>query len=173
MTPLQKLSVFLKPYWKEVIIGPLLMAIEVAMDLTQPRLMQRIVDVGIAQLKMPVVIRVSVGSKYGAQHSQDWSALAAHIPGLKVVFPVTPYDAKGLMNSALQGTDPVVFFESQRIYDIGEQFHEGGVPEDYYEIPMGEPDVKKEGNDITILTVGATLYRALDAAKTLKERNDV
>lgn len=121
-------------------------------------------------LKMPVVIRVSVGSKYGAQHSQDWSALAAHIPGLKVVFPVTPYDAKGLMNSALQGTDPVVFFESQRIYDIGEQFHEGGVPEGYYEIPMGEPDVKKEGSDITVLTVGATLYRALDAAKTLEEK---
>ncbi|MDD4425018.1 MAG: thiamine pyrophosphate-dependent enzyme, partial [Mariniphaga sp.] len=61
-------------------------------------------------LKMPVVIRVSVGSKYGAQHSQDWTALAAHIPGLKVVFPAAPYDAKGLMNAALQGTDPVVLF---------------------------------------------------------------
>lgn len=121
-------------------------------------------------LKMPVVIRVSVGSKYGAQHSQDWTALAAHIPGLKVVFPVTPYDAKGLMNSALQGTDPVIFFESQRIYDIGEMFHEGGVPEGYYEIPLGEPDVKRTGNDVTILTVGATLYRALDAAKTLEEK---
>ncbi len=96
-------------------------------------------------LKMPVVIRVSVGSKYGAQHSQDWTALAAHIPGLKVIFPATPYDAKGLMNSALQGTDPVIVFESQRIYDIGEQFHEGGVPEGYYEIPLGEPDVKREG----------------------------
>lgn len=124
-------------------------------------------------LKMPVVIRVSVGSKYGAQHSQDWTALAAHIPGLKVVFPVTPYDAKGLMNSALQGTDPVVFFESQRIYDIGEQFHEGGVPEGYYEIPMGEPDVKKAGNDVTILTIGATLYRALEAAKTLEEKYNI
>ena len=121
-------------------------------------------------LKMPVVIRVSVGSKYGAQHSQDWTALAAHIPGLKVVFPVTPYDAKGLMNAALQGTDPVIFFESQRIYDIGEQFHEGGVPAKYYEIPLGEPDVKKEGSDVTILTIGATLYRALDAAKTLEEK---
>jgi 2-oxoisovalerate dehydrogenase E1 component len=121
-------------------------------------------------LKMPVVIRISVGSKYGAQHSQDWTALVAHIPGLKVVFPVTPYDAKGLMNSALQGTDPVIFFESQRLYDIGEQFHEGGVPEEYYEIPMGEPDVKREGKDVTILTIGATLYRALDAAKTLEEK---
>ncbi len=121
-------------------------------------------------LKMPVVIRVSVGSKYGAQHSQDWTALAAHIPGLKVVFPVSPYDAKGLMNSALQGTDPVIFFESQRLYDIGEQFHKGGVPEGYYELPIGEPDVKKEGNDVTILTIGATLYRALDAAKILEEK---
>lgn len=121
-------------------------------------------------LKMPVVVRVSVGSKYGAQHSQDWTSLAAHIPGLKVVFPVTPYDAKGLMNAALQGTDPVIFFESQRIYDVGEQFHEGGVPEGYYEIPLGEPDVKREGKDITILTIGATLYRALDAAKVLEEK---
>lgn len=115
-------------------------------------------------LKMPVVVRVSVGSKYGAQHSQDWTSLCTHIPGLKVVFPATPYDAKGLMCSALQGTDPVIFFESQRIYDIGEQFHEGGVPKEYYEIPIGEPDVKREGGDVTILTIGATLYRAMKAA---------
>jgi 2-oxoisovalerate dehydrogenase E1 component len=119
-------------------------------------------------LKMPVVLRVSVGSKYGAQHSQDWTSLVAQIPGLKVCFPVTPYDAKGLMNSALQGTDPVIYFESQRIYDIGEQFHAGGVPEGYYEIPFGEPDVKKTGNDLTILTVGYTLYPALEAAKILE-----
>ncbi len=122
-------------------------------------------------LKMPVVLRVSVGSKYGAQHSQDWTALCAHIPGLKVAFPATPYDAKGLMNSALSGTDPVVFFESQRIYDQTELFHgTEGVPAEYYEIPIGEPDVKQAGTDITLLTVGATLYRALDAAKILKEQ---
>lgn len=121
-------------------------------------------------LKMPVVIRVSVGSKYGAQHSQDWSSLVAHIPGLKVVFPVTPYDAKGLMNSALMGTDPVIFFESQRLYDIGEMFHTEGVPEGYYEIALGEPDIKRAGKDITILTIGSTLYRALDAAKILQEK---
>lgn len=121
-------------------------------------------------LKMPVVVRVSVGSKYGAQHSQDWTSLCTHIPGLKVVFPVSPYDAKGLMNSALMGTDPVIFFESQRLYDIGEMFHLEGVPEGYYEIPIGEPDVKKEGKDLTILTIGATLYRALDAAKILEEK---
>jgi 2-oxoisovalerate dehydrogenase E1 component len=119
---------------------------------------------------MPVVVRVSVGSKYGAQHSQDWSALVAHIPGLKVVFPATPYDAKGLMNAALQGTDPVIFFESQRIYDIGEMFHEGGVPEGYYEITIGEPDVKREGSDLTILSIGSTLYTAIKAADILKEK---
>jgi len=118
-------------------------------------------------ISMPVVVRVSVGSKYGAQHSQDWSSLVAHIPGLKVVFPATPYDAKGLMNSALQGTDPVIFFESQRIYDIGEMFHTSGVPEGYYEIPFGEPDIKRSGGDLTILTIGATLYPALKAAETL------
>jgi 2-oxoisovalerate dehydrogenase E1 component len=119
-------------------------------------------------IRMPVVIRVSVGSKYGAQHSQDWSSLIAHVPGIKVVFPTTPYDAKGLMNSALQGTDPVVYFESQRIYDVGEQFHEEGVPEGYYEIPIGEPDIKRKGSDITILTIGSTLYMALKAADKLQ-----
>ena len=75
---------------------------------------------------MPVVLRISVGDKYGAQHSQDWTALLHHIPGLKVVYPVTPYDAKGMMNSALVGTDPVVFLESQKLYDLGEQFQPGG-----------------------------------------------
>ena len=120
-------------------------------------------------LKMPVVLRVSVGSKYGAQHSQDWTSLVAHIPGLKCVFPVTPYDAKGLMNAALSGTDPVVFFESQRVYDIGERFVKTGVPEDYYEVPIGEPDIKLQGSDITILTIGATLYPALEAATLLMD----
>ncbi|HEY3414981.1 MAG TPA: thiamine pyrophosphate-dependent enzyme [Armatimonadota bacterium] len=119
-------------------------------------------------LRMPVVMRVSVGSKYGAQHSQDWTSMAAHIPGLKVVFPATPYDAKGLMAAALCGTDPVIYFESQRIYDQPELFHPEGVPATYYEIPIGEPEVKKPGSDLTILTVGATLYRALQAAKQLE-----
>ena len=121
-------------------------------------------------IKMPVTLRVSVGSKYGAQHSQDWSALAAHIPGLKLAFPATPYDAKGLMATALAGTDPVVFFESQRIYDVGEQFHEGGVPAEYYEIPFGKADIKRAGDDVTILTFGAVLYRAPKAADELKEK---
>lgn len=121
-------------------------------------------------IKMPVVLRVSVGSKYGAQHSQDWSALVAHIPGLKAAFPVTPYDAKGMLASALAGTDPVIFFESQRIYDVGEQFHEGGVPAEYYEVPFGKADIKRAGKDITILTFGAVMYRALKAADELKEK---
>ncbi len=120
-------------------------------------------------LKMPVVMRVSVGSKYGAQHSQDWTALCAHIPGLQVVFPATPYDAKGLMSAALTGTDPVIFFESQRVYDQPELFHgTEGIPVGPYEIPLGEPDIKRAGKDLTILTIGATLYRALEAAKTLE-----
>ena len=121
-------------------------------------------------LKMPVVVRVSVGSKYGAQHSQDWTSLCAHIPGLKVCFPATPWEAKGLMESALNGTDPVIFFESQRIYDVGEQFHEGGVPTERYEIKIGDTNLIQSGKDITILTVGAVLYRAVEAAKELKEK---
>ena len=124
-------------------------------------------------LKMPVVLRVSVGSKYGAQHSQDWVALCAHIPGLKVCFPATPWEAKGLMKAALNGTDPVVFFESQRIYDVGEQFREGGVPAEDYEIEIGDTNVVRTGSDLTILTIGATLYRAADAAKLLDERYGV
>jgi 2-oxoisovalerate dehydrogenase E1 component len=121
-------------------------------------------------LKMPVVVRVSVGSKYGAQHSQDWSALVAHIPGLKVYFPATPCDAKGMLNLALRGTDPVIFLESQLLYDIGEQFEPDGVPTGYYETSEGEPAVRRQGKDITIATLGATLYRALDAAKVLEEK---
>lgn len=115
-------------------------------------------------LKMPLTVRVSVGNKYGAQHSQDWSALVAAIPGLKAVFPATPYDAKGMLNYALRGTDPVIFFESQKLYDKGEEF-EKEVPAGYYEIPEGEPAIRKTGKDITIATLGATLYTAMNAAK--------
>lgn len=121
-------------------------------------------------LEMPVVLRVSVGSKYGAQHSQDWTALVNHIPGLKVCFPATPYDAKGLLNTALNGSDPVVFFESQRLYDIGEQF-ETEVPEGYYEVPFGPPAKRRDGSDVTLITIGATLYRALEAADTLADKH--
>lgn len=119
-------------------------------------------------LKMPVVLRISVGFKYGAQHSQDWTAMVNHIPGLKVVYPVTPYDAKGLLNSALAGSDPVIFLESQQLYGNGEMFHQEGVPEGYYEIEIGDPDVKRAGKDLTIITFGPALFKALDAAKKLE-----
>jgi 2-oxoisovalerate dehydrogenase E1 component len=121
-------------------------------------------------LHMPVVVRVSVGSKYGAQHSQDLSALAAHVPGLKVVYPVTPFDAKGMMNAALAGTDPVIFFESQRLYDMGEMFEADGVPEGYYEIDLSLPSLKRAGQDLSLLTFGPALYTALQAADELSER---
>lgn len=120
--------------------------------------------------RMPVVLRVSVGSKYGAQHSQDWTALCAHVPGLKVVFPSTPFSAKGLMAAALSGSDPVVFFESQRIYDMTERFAAEGVPAEYYTVPIGKANVVKPGTDLTILTFGATLYRAEEAAKQFESQ---
>jgi 2-oxoisovalerate dehydrogenase E1 component len=124
-------------------------------------------------VRMPVVVRISVGSKYGAQHSQDWSAMAVHVPGLKVVFPATPYDAKGLMASALLGNDPVIFLESQRLYDQVEVLRPEGVPSESYRIPIGEPSVVREGSDLTILSVGSTLYRALDAADRLASEHGV
>lgn len=124
-------------------------------------------------LTMPVVVRISVGAKYGAQHSQDFTALTAHIPGLKVVYPVTPYDAKGMMNSALVGTDPVIFFESQKLYDIGEMFEPGGVPEGYYEVDLSAPSVKRAGTDLSIITFGPALYTAIAAADELAANFDV
>ncbi len=118
-------------------------------------------------VELPVVLRISVGNTYGAQHSQEWTALASHIPGLKVVFPATPYDAKGLMASALSGNDPVVFFESQALYGQTEIYQENGVPEHYYRVPIGVPKIVRIGRDVTILSVGGTLYRAMNAAEIL------
>ncbi len=118
-------------------------------------------------LALPLVLRISVGAKYGAQHSQDWSALVAHVPGLRVMYPATPYDAKGMLNLALRGTDPVVFFESQRLYPEPERLVQGGVPVDYYEVPLGEPVVRREGGDLTLITLGPALYIALEAADEL------
>lgn len=120
-------------------------------------------------LKMPLTLRVSIGAKYGAQHSQDWTALLAHIPGLKLYFPATPTDAKGMLNLALSRTDPVLFLESQKLYGLGEQFEEGGVPEGYYETPEGIPAIRRQGEDITIITLGVTLYTAVQAADELEE----
>jgi 2-oxoisovalerate dehydrogenase E1 component len=122
-------------------------------------------------LKMPLVLRVSVGSKYGAQHSQDWSSLVAHIPGLKVYFPATPYDAKGMLTTALLGTDPVVFFESQRLYSEPETLVTGGVPIGSFSVPEGQPVVRRTGSDLTLITLGAALYRALEAARMLQEQH--
>lgn len=122
--------------------------------------------------KMPVVLRVSVGSKYGAQHSQDWTALCAHVPGLKVVFPATPHSAKGLLASALRGNDPVVFFESQRLYNQVEVFHPE-FPAEYYTLPIGKAAIIQPGADLTILTFGATLYRAHEAAERLQKEYGV
>ena len=124
-------------------------------------------------LRMPLVLRVSVGMKYGAQHSQDWSSIVAHIPGLKVYFPATPYDAKGMLNLALRGSDPVVFFESQRLYNQPETLFSDGVPLDYYEVEEGEPFVHRRGGDLTIITIGATLYRALEAAEKLQAEHSL
>lgn len=121
-------------------------------------------------LTMPLVLRVSVGAKYGAQHSQDWTSIVAHIPGLKVYFPATAYDAKGMLNLALRGTDPVVFFESQRLYSEPETLVEGGVPVEYYEVEEGEPAIRRPGKDFTIVTIGATLYRAIEAAQELEQK---
>jgi len=121
-------------------------------------------------LKMPVVLRISVGNKYGAQHSQDWTAMVNHIPGLKVYYPATAYDAKGMLNLALAGTDPVIFFESQKTYGVGEQFEKGGVPEGYYEVPEGEPAVRTQGKDLTLITMGPVLYSGLKVVDEMKEK---
>ena len=120
-------------------------------------------------LKMPLVLRVSVGNKYGAQHSQEWTSMVASVPGLKAMYPSTPYDVKGMLNYALRGTDPVVFFESQKLYGIGEMFVKEGVPEGYYEIPEGEPALKREGDAITLVSLGPSLYTSLAAADRLEK----
>jgi 2-oxoisovalerate dehydrogenase E1 component len=120
-------------------------------------------------VKIPMVVRVSIGAKYGAQHSQDWSSMVAGVPGLKVVFPATARDAKGLLAAALAGNDPVVFFESQRLYDMPETVFPD-VPSEYFETPIGQPNVVRSGDDLSILTVGAALYRALEAAAQLEQQ---
>lgn len=124
-------------------------------------------------LTMPLVVRVSIGVKYGAQHSQDWSSLVAHIPGLKVYYPATAYDAKGMLNLALRGSDPVIFFESQRLYGTTETVVAGGVPIEYYEVTEGEPIIRREGSDLTLVTLGATLDRALEAAEWLATQHQL
>ena len=122
------------------------------------------------QFHLSVIIRIAVGQEGGPQHAQDWSGLLTAIPGLQVVYPVTPYDAKGLLNTAFRLSTPVLFFESQQLYQQTEIFHRGEIPGESYEIPFGEPACRREGTDLTILTVGAVLYRALEAAEQLTKR---
>lgn len=119
------------------------------------------------ELRLPVVLRASVGSKYGAQHSQDWSSLITHVPGLRVIYPATPSDAKGLMMTALAGNDPTMVFESQRLYDKVENFDPKGVPAGIYRLEFGQAMVRRAGDDVTILTIGPSLYPALTAADEL------
>ncbi|BDV03604.1 MAG: pyruvate dehydrogenase E1 subunit beta [Candidatus Hepatoplasma scabrum] len=125
------------------------------------------------QLKLPVVVRTNIGSQYGVQHSQDYTSVLASITGINLVAPVTPYDAKGLMNTALNSEDPTFFIETQKLYDKGEFFVKEGVPKGYYEIPFGEGVIRETGDDITIVTLGAALYTAIDAAKILKEKYNI
>lgn len=101
------------------------------------------------QYKVPMVLRgpAGAGGSLGCQHSQSLEAQYVHIPGIKVVMPSTPHDAKGLLKSAIRDDDPVIFIESEKLYNT-----KGEVPEGEYLIPIGKADVKKEGSDITIIT---------------------
>lgn len=114
-------------------------------------------------LDLAVTLRLPVGKGYGAQHSQDPVSILAGVPGINIVYPATPYDAKGLLLSALNTNAPVVFIESRALYKKTERFRKNGVPETPYKIRLGVPDIKKTGTDITILTIGGALYSALTA----------
>ncbi len=118
------------------------------------------------QSSVPVVIWgiINRGGEQGAQHSQALQSIFAHIPGLKVVMPATPYDAKGLMVSAIQDPNPVVFIDDRWLYNI-----EGDVPEELYEVPIGKAQLLSEGDDITIITSSFLVKEALEAVAELKK----
>lgn len=121
--------------------------------------------------KLPFVLRTASGCGTGAaaQHSQSLEALLCHIPGLKVVIPSTPYDAKGLLKASIRDDNPVMFLEQKKLYRT-----KGLVPDDDYIIELGKADIKKQGSDITIITYGRMVLTALSAAQTLqKEGIDV
>jgi pyruvate dehydrogenase E1 component beta subunit len=124
-------------------------------------------------LKVPVVITTAIGGGYGdgAQHSQTLYGLFAHLPGLKVVVPSTPYDAKGLMISAIRDDNPVLYMFHKGIMGLGWMTPNpratGDVPEQPYTVPIGKADVKRSGRDLTIVTVSLMVHRALDAADDL------
>ncbi|MEK7306723.1 MAG: pyruvate dehydrogenase complex E1 component subunit beta [Nitrospirota bacterium] len=117
------------------------------------------------QFKVPMVIRGPGGAAHmlGAQHSQSLEIYFAHIPGLKVIIPSTPYDAKGLLKSAIRDDNPVIFIEAELMYGL-----KGEVPEEEYTIPIGVADIKRKGKDITIIAYSKMLHLALDAAKELE-----
>ncbi len=117
-----------------------------------------------ANVELPLVIRASVGGGkgYGGQHSQTLESVFAHIPGIYVVYPATPYDAKGMLKSAIRDNNPILFVESQLLYNI-----KGAVPEDDYLVPLGQAEVKRAGADLTIIAWGPALHDALRAAEEL------
>jgi pyruvate dehydrogenase E1 component beta subunit len=119
------------------------------------------------KLKVPMVLRTTMGAgrRSAAQHSQSLHAWYSHIPGLKVVVPSTPYDAKGLMKSAIRDENPVVILEDKMMYKTVK----GPVPMEEYTIPLGVADVKREGSDVTLIATSSMVYVALEAAQLLEE----
>ena len=118
------------------------------------------------KLKVPLVVRTTLGAtrRTGAQHSQSLHAWVSHIPGLKVVLPSTPYDAKGLLKTAIRDDNPVIFFEDKMMYQL-----KGFVPEGDYTIPFGVADIKRAGSDITIVATSSMVQIALAAAEELEK----
>jgi pyruvate dehydrogenase E1 component beta subunit len=116
------------------------------------------------KINVPLVIRAPVGAGGGqaAQHSQSFESWFSHVPGLQVVMPITPYDVKGLLKTAIRSDDPVLFFEHKRGYEI-----QGEVPEEDYTIPFGQAVVRREGSDVTIVAISIMVHRALAAAEEL------
>ncbi|MEM3754820.1 MAG: alpha-ketoacid dehydrogenase subunit beta [Candidatus Bathyarchaeia archaeon] len=119
---------------------------------------------GGGKVKLPLVIRTATGAGIRASvcHSQSLEALFIHIPGLKIVFPSTPYDAKGLLKSSIRDDNPVLFFEHKLLYKL-----KGKVPEEEYLIPLGKADIKQEGEDLTIITYGIMVHKAIEASKEI------
>jgi pyruvate dehydrogenase E1 component beta subunit len=119
------------------------------------------------KVSVPMVIRAQQGGGRGngAQHSQSFEAWFAHTPGLKVVAPSTPYDAKGLLKSAIRDGNPIMFIEHKLLYNT-----KGEVPESDYHIPLGKADVKRVGRDITLVSYSRSLLHTLEAAETLSQR---
>ena len=115
--------------------------------------------------KVPMVLRTTLGAsrRSAAQHSQSLHAWFSHVPGLKVVMPSTPYDAKGLLKSAIRDENPVVFFEDKMMYKL-----KGPVPAEDYTIPFGVADIKREGDDITLVATSSMVQVALEAAVLLE-----